>query len=121
MGYVVGEVFIALAVLAIFCIKIANYADPGAFRPAVIAQAVSGTVQNTVSAISNLPFLNSCPGMLKMADVAGGYVCISPSATGPYAAIYRTYPLVGSGREDIYTSTDEGSAQCSQRADAQRL
>jgi hypothetical protein len=109
MGYLVGEAILAIAVLAVFCLKIASYADPGAFRPVAIAQAVSGTIQNTVSVVSNLPFLNSCPHGLKMAEVAGGYVCVSPSATGPYAAIYRTYPLVGRGREDIYSSTDEGT------------
>jgi hypothetical protein len=109
VGYLASEVLIALAVLVIFCLKITSYADPSAFRPPVIAAALSGAFRNTVSAISNLPFLNSCPAGLRMAEVSGGYVCVPPTAAGRYAAIYGSYPLVGDGREDIYSSTDEGS------------
>jgi len=96
------EAVIALSVFTLFCLKITNYADPNALRPAVVAQTVSVTTNNIVSAISNLPFLNNCPRALRMADVAGGYVCTDSSMTGTYAQIYDTYPLVGKGRETIY-------------------
>jgi Heparinase II/III-like protein/Heparinase II/III N-terminus/Polysaccharide deacetylase len=109
MAYLAGEALVALAVLTVFCLKITSYADPSAFRPPVIAGAVSGAFRNTVSAISNLPFLNNCPGGLRMAEVPGGYVCAPPSVTGRYPEIYSSYPLVGGGREDIYSSTDEGT------------
>ncbi len=103
------EAVIALSVFTLFCLKITNYADPNALRPSVVAQTVSVTTNNIVSAISNLPFLNNCPRVLQMVDVTGGYVCAERSATGTYAGIYRSYPLVGKGRETIYASTDEGS------------
>ena len=70
---------------------------------------MSVVTRNTISAVSNLPFLNSCPGYLSMADVSGGYVCVPKTSAGSYAAIYKSYPLVGRGRETIYSSTDEGS------------
>lgn len=103
------EAVIALSVFTLFCLKITNYADPNALRPSVVAQTVSVTTNNIVSAISNLPFLNDCPRALQMVDVVGGYVCTDRSVTGTYAQIYDTYPLVGKGRETIYSSTDEGS------------
>lgn len=107
--HLLTEVLIAIAALLVFLLKITSYADPNAFRPPVIAQSISSAIDNTVSAISNLPFLNSCPAGLKMSDIAGGYVCDLPSEAGSYADIYDSYPLVGGGREDIYSSTDEGS------------
>ena len=105
------ETGISLLVLTIFSLKIANYADPNAFRLSTIAQTISVAAENMVSAISNLPFLNSCPGALKMSDVSGGYVCVQPFASGQYASIYKSYPLVGMGREVIYSSTDEGTVK----------
>jgi hypothetical protein len=105
------EAGISLAVLAIFSLKIANYVAPNAFRLSTITQTVSVATDNTVSAITNLPFLNSCPSALKMFDVSGGYVCVQPFASGQYASIYKTYPLVGMGREVIYPSTDQGTIQ----------
>ena len=44
-----------------------------------------------------------------MADIPGGFVCAQGAPHGAYEAIYASYPLVGQGRESIYTSTDEGS------------
>ena len=105
------EAGISFVVLAIFSLKIANYVAPNAFRLSTITQTVSVATDNTVSAISNLPFLNSCPSALKMSDVSGGYVCVQPFASGQYASIYKAYPLVGMGREVIYPSTDQGTIQ----------
>jgi heparinase II/III-like protein len=105
------EIGISFLVLTIFSLKIVNYVDPNAFTLSTITRTISVAASNTVSAISNLPFLNSCPSALKMSDVSGGYVCVQPFASGQYASIYKTYPLVGMGREAIYSSTDQGTIQ----------
>src|ERR1700722_12286151 len=105
------EAGISFLVLTIFSLKIINYVDPDAFRLSTITQTISITTKNMVSAISNLPFLNSCPSALKMSDVSGGFVCVQPFASGQYASIYKTYPLVGLGREVIYSGTDQGTIQ----------
>jgi hypothetical protein len=102
------EIGVSFLVLAIFSLKIADYVDPNAFTLSAITQTISRATSNMVSVISNLPFLNSCPSALKMSDVSGGYVCVQPFASGQYASIYKTYPLVGMGREVIYPSTDQG-------------
>src|SRR5450432_1635161 len=99
----------AVIVGAIFCLKMANYVDPAALRPSAMRQVVSAAFDNTVSAISNIPALNDCPGNQKMQDISGGYVCAQGPGSDIYADIYRSYPLVGKGRESIYASTDEGS------------
>lgn len=106
---VLVEAVIGALVLGLFVLKVTNYADPNMLRPTVIAQTVSVIARNTIDAVSNLPFLNACPDHLSMADVAGGYVCVPKTAAGVYAGIYRSYPLVGKGRESIYANTDEGS------------
>ena len=111
MRHLIVEIGISFLVLTIFSLKIANYVDPNAFMLSTITRTISVTASNTVSAISNLPFLNSCPSALKMSDVSGGYVCVQPFASGQYASIYKTYPLVGMGREVIYSSTDQGTIQ----------
>jgi hypothetical protein len=103
------EAGISVLVLAVFSLKIANYVDPSAFRLSTITRTVAVATSNMVSAVSDLPFLNSCPNALKMSDVSGGYVCVQPFASGRYASIYKTYPLVGMGREVIYPSTDQGT------------
>ena len=106
---IVFEVVFGVIAIGIFCLKIANYADPAALRLSVIRQAVATAVRNTENAIGNLAILNNCPGGLSKNDVEGGYVCVRESGRGPYTYIYGSYPLVGRGRESIYSSTDEGS------------
>jgi len=103
------DVALGVLVCAIFCLKLDNYVDPGSLRWSAISTAATTAFANTTSAISNLPALNSCPPGLRMADIPGGYVCTPPHASGRYARIYATYPLVGRGRETVYTSTDSGS------------
>jgi Heparinase II/III-like protein/Heparinase II/III N-terminus len=109
--HLIIETAISFLVLTILILKIADYVDPNAFVLSTIARTVSAATKNLVSAIGNLPFLNSCPSTLKMSDVSGGYVCVQPFASGQYASIYKSYPLVGMGREVIYSSTDQGSVQ----------
>ncbi len=104
------DIALGVLVCGIFCLKLDNYVDPGSLRWSAISTAVTTAFANTVSAISNLPVLNSCPPGLRMADISGGFVCTPPHASGRFAQIYATYPLVGRGRETIYTSTDSGSA-----------
>ena len=103
------EAAFAILAIGIFCLKITNYADPAALRPSVIGQAVATAFRNTVSAIGNLAILNDCPGGLNKNDIEGGYMCVRESGRGPYMYIYGAYPLVGRGRESIYSSTDQGS------------
>jgi hypothetical protein len=103
------EALVAILAVGVFCLKIANYADPAVLRPSVISQTVATAVDNTVSAIGNLPILNDCPRGLYKNDVEGGYVCVRGFRRGPYMDIYGSYPMVGRGRESIYASTDEGS------------
>ena len=103
------EVLISLAVCAIFLFKLFSYLDPAALTPSTIVRTYTQVVHNTASFISNLPILNNCPSGLVMKGVPGGYVCVRASATGIYSEIYGSYPLVGSGREAIYASTDQGS------------
>jgi hypothetical protein len=103
------DIALGVLVCGIFCLKLDNYVDPGSLRWSAISTAVTTAVANTVSAVSNLPVLNSCPPGLRMADISGGFVCTPPRASGRFAQIYATYPLVGRGRETIYTSTDSGS------------
>jgi hypothetical protein len=103
------DIALGVLVCGIFCLKLDNYVDPGSLRWSAISTAVTTAVANAVSAISNLPVLNSCPPALRMADISGGFVCTPPHASGRFAQIYATYPLVGRGRETIYTSTDSGS------------
>jgi hypothetical protein len=107
--HVAFDIAAGILVVAVFCLKITNYADPSVLRPTAIRQEVSLAINNTVSAVSNLPFLNSCAGGLRMIDVSGGFVCSPGSGSSPYATIYRSYPLVGQGREVIYSSSDQGT------------
>jgi Heparinase II/III-like protein/Heparinase II/III N-terminus len=102
---------IAVTISVMFCLKLANYVDPAQLRPSVMAQEISVGTHNVVSAISNIPLLNRCPRGQRMYDVPGGYVCGRRAIRSVYEDIYATYPLVGSGREAIYSSTDEGSVQ----------
>jgi hypothetical protein len=103
------EVGIFAAIIAIFLLKIVNYADPEALLSSTIGQTVSVAFDNTMSAIENLPYFNRCPGTLYMLRVSGGYVCGQRAEHGPYEAIYASYPLVGAGVESIYASSDAGS------------
>lgn len=103
------NVGVAILIAGIFCLKIVNYVNPGSLQLPVMARGVSTLVNNTVSAISNLPVLNTCARGLRMQDVPGGFVCAQGSGHGIYGKIYQTYPLVGKGRESIYASTDQGS------------
>lgn len=103
------EVLVAILAVGVFCLKITNYADPAVLRPSVISNAVAIAAHNIVSAIGNLAILNHCPSGLDKHDVDGGYVCVVKPASGPYMGIYGSYPLVGRGRETIYSSTDQGS------------
>jgi len=103
------EVVVAVLAAGIFCLKIANYADPAVLRPSVISHAIAVAAHNTVSAIENIAVLNHCPRGLDKHDVDGGYVCAGESGPGPYMDIYVSYPLVGRGREAIFSSTDRGS------------
>jgi hypothetical protein len=105
------EAGISFLVLAILSLKIIDYVDPNAFILSTITRTISVSYHNLISTISNLPFLNSCPSTLKMYDVSGGYVCVEPFTSGQYTSIYESYPLVGMGREVIYSSTDEGTMQ----------
>ena len=108
---VLVEVAIALFLIAIFSLKLANYIDPPALRPATVSRTVSISIDNTLSAIKNLPFLNSCAHGYTMKDVSGGYVCVSGRQSGMDEEVYTSYPLVGRGRESIYSDTDQGSVQ----------
>lgn len=103
------EVMVALIFGSIFFFKVFSYLNSSALSPSSVGHALSLAVHNSTAFISNLPFLNSCPSGLAMQDVPGGYVCAPDRVTGTYSDIYRTYPLVGRGRESIYASTDEGS------------
>jgi hypothetical protein len=103
------EVVIGLAFCGIFFFKVFSYLNPSALSPSSVGHALSLAMHNSSAYIGNLPFLNSCPSGLAMQDIPGGYVCAPEQVTGVYSDIYRTYPLVGSGRESIYASTDEGS------------
>lgn len=105
---IVAEGVISVLVLSLFVLKITNYADPNVLRLPVLARGLSTAADNTLSAVGNLPFLNSCPRQLRMTEVSGGYVCAQPGDRGLYADIYASYPLVGRGREAIYSSTDGG-------------
>jgi Heparinase II/III-like protein/Heparinase II/III N-terminus len=98
-----------VVVSAIFLLKIANYADPAALRPAAIGQAVATVVGSAVSRLQDLGVLGHCPSGFRKNDVTGGYVCVRGPERGPYARIYGSYPLAGGGRESIYASTDSGS------------
>jgi Heparinase II/III-like protein/Heparinase II/III N-terminus len=103
------EAVVFIVVSAIFLLKIANYADPGALRPAVIGQEVAAVVGGTMGRIADLGVFGHCPRGFGRNNVAGGYVCVRQPERGPYARIYGSYPLAGGGRESIYTSTDGGS------------
>jgi Heparinase II/III-like protein/Heparinase II/III N-terminus len=83
--------------------------DPAVLYPSALRQNVLTVVHNTVSAIENIPVLNHCAAGLELRAVSGGYVCVNRSGNNIYQQIYSTYPLVGSGRESIYSSLDEGS------------
>ena len=108
--HVLFEAVIAIFITGIFCLKIANYVDPRILLSSVVGQTIDVTYDNTVSAIENLPIFNNCPGELNMKDISGGYVCAAgDSGPSRYEAIYTSYPLVGKGRESIYTSTNDGS------------
>lgn len=107
--YLIFEVTISILVFGLFCLKILNYVEPDMLRLSTITQAVTAGAKSIVGMISDLPFLNSCASGLKMSDVSGGYTCVQPFASGRYASIYRSYPLVGMGREVVYSSTDQGS------------
>lgn len=103
------EIAVASAIIAIFFLKVLNYADPEALLSSTIGHTVALAFDNTISAVENIPFLNQCPSELSMADIPGGFVCAQGAPHGAYEAIYTSYPLVGQGRESIYASTDEGS------------
>jgi hypothetical protein len=103
------EVMVALVFSVVVFFKVFSYLDPSALSPSSVGRALSLSIHNSTAYIRNLPFLNSCSPGLAMQDVSGGYVCAPVRATGTYSDIYRTYPLVGRGRESIYASTDEGS------------
>jgi Heparinase II/III-like protein/Heparinase II/III N-terminus len=104
------EAAIAIIITGIFALKIVNYVDPRILLSSVVGQTIDVTYDNTVSAIENLPIFNDCPGELTMKDISGGYVCAGgDSRPGKYDAIYTSYPLVGTGRESIYTGTNDGS------------
>lgn len=105
----VSAVTIVLFFAGIVGFKIFSYVDPSAMIPSAIGSTFSRVIGNGSSFIGNLPFLNNCPAGLAMHDVPGGYVCAPGAAGGVYEQIYQTYPLVGSGREAIYASTDGGS------------
>jgi hypothetical protein len=103
------NVITAVLIIAVYALKLDNYVDPASLQPLEIEQTAVTAIHDTVSAIGNLPFLNTCPRGLTMRDVSGGYVCLTGAQRGPYMKIYNSYPLVGGGREAIYSSTDEGS------------
>ena len=105
------ESIAAIIVVGIFSLKLANYITPEALRPSVISHGVATAFHNTLGAIENIPFLNSCERGYRMIDVSGGYVCARGSQNDLYDRIYDSYPLVGRGREAIYPSTDQGSVQ----------
>lgn len=109
LSRLIAGVTIALLFCGLVSFKIFSYLEPSALSPSMLSRAFSLTVSNTSEFIRNLPFLNSCPDGLAMHDIPGGYVCAQGPATSVYDTIYQTYPLVGSGRESIYASTDEGS------------
>ena len=105
------EIAIAIFMISIFSLKLGNYIYPAALRPATVGHAITTSFHNTMSAIENLPFLNRCPSGQRMTDVPGGFVCAQGSQRNVYARIYSSYPLVGQGRESIYSDTDQGSIQ----------
>ncbi len=103
------EIAMAMAILAVFGMKIYSYANPGAFRLSALVGEVTSAARNAASMVSNLPVLNSCPARLEMEDVSGGYVCGIGSDRSRYAEIFKSYPLVGTGREVVYPDTDAGT------------
>ena len=109
VGRLFFEIAIGAVIVAIFSLKILNYADPHVLLSSNVGQTVALAFDNTVSAIENIPFFNRCPGPLSMMEVSGGYVCVQGAQHGTYEEIYTSYPLVGAGRESIYASTDKGS------------
>lgn len=106
---VVLEILGGLLIGGIFTLKLVNYIDPNALLPAEVSSAISTSTSNVVSAVRNLPFLNSCPRGQKMDDVSGGFVCVTGPQRGVYDQIYDSYGLVGNGREAIYSDVNEGS------------
>ena len=103
------EALVAVVIAARFTLKTLNYVDPASLRPSTIVSTASRAVRNAANAIGNLPALNSCAHPLRMYDVPGGYVCAPSDPSTVYAQIFTTYPLVGQGRESIYSNIDEGS------------
>ncbi len=107
---IVFETTIAILITGIFSLKIVNYVDPEALISSVVSQTIATDTDNAVRAIENIPFLHHCSGGQRLISVSGGYVC-APGGPGNtlYDEIYTSYPLVGGGRESIYSGTDEGS------------
>ena len=103
------EIALAMAILAVFGMKIYSYANPEAFRLSAVIGEATRAARNAASVVSNLPVLNSCPARLEMHDVSGGYVCGIDGDRSRYAEIFKSYPLVGTGREVVYASLDEGT------------
>ena len=104
------EVGIAALISGIYCLKVVNYVDPEALISSTVARTAAIVADNTVSAIGDIPFLNHCSGNQNKVTIPGGYICVPEGPVrGVYEDIYSSYPLVGSGRESIYSSTDEGS------------
>lgn len=105
------EIGIVILLAGVFVLKLTNYVDPSVLRPSTVAHTIARTFDNAASVIRNLPFLNSCARGSRMYDVSGGYVCLQGPDQGIYAHIYASYPLVGRGRESIYSDTDQGNIQ----------
>jgi hypothetical protein len=104
------EIGISVIIAGIFLLKIVNYVDPEALLSSAVARTITTDSSNFLSMVENIPFLNRCSSRLNRVDISGGYVCVpSRSADDAYDTIYTSYPLVGRGRESIYSSTDEGS------------
>ena len=104
------ELVIAVIITGVFVLKVVNYVDPRILLSSAVGQTIDVTFDNTVSAIENLPIFNNCPHELNMRAISGGYVCASSgTGAGQYEKIYTSYPLVGKGRESIYSSADKGS------------
>jgi hypothetical protein len=106
---ITAQMAIVMVFGSIVAFKIFSYIYPSALSPSSVSRAIAAAISDASSFIENQPFLNSCPPNFAMHDVSGGYVCANGSAGNVYDKIYQTYPLLGAGRESIYSSTDEGS------------
>ena len=84
--------------------------DPGSLRWSAISTAVTTAYANTVSAICESAPAEQLSRRAAIGATSPAGTCARRlRASGRYAEIYATYPLVGRGRETVYPSTDRGA------------